>query len=398
MTASKPKSDDFPVVTLQPVADAKHGWVALTVGIGGGGDPLAAVVSLFSDLGLGEVLASFPCIVPIDDPAGFDEATAQRIPPSQAILLCRCHSGRDDSAELSRLRELGYRIVLAGPADDAAVAQDCAALAFECLTGSPLTSTASALLQRLPGPHIAFGVDTYQRFHQCANAGFAWFVGNYPLHPSGKGIALSESPRNTLLLKLLGLIVRDADNREIEALLKQDAQLSYHLIRLVNSAAMTRGSPISSFNQAIALLGRRQLQRWLQLLLYANSSKGTLNPLLPRAAFRARLMEVLCEYRGGHHDEQDRAFMTGMFSLLDVLFGRPLTELLEPLNLDREIVEALVSRGGRLGPLMAIVALSKRGPSPALLSWLSEAGLDNRQLAQALVEATRWTLQIIRDH
>jgi EAL and modified HD-GYP domain-containing signal transduction protein len=108
-------------------------------------------------------------------------------------------------------------------------------------------------------------------------------------------------------------------------------------------------------------------------------------------------MESLCEFRGGDRDEQDRAFMTGMFSLLDVLFGRPLTELLEPLNLADDINEALLARGGRLGPLMAVVALSKRSPAPALHSWLGDANLTSRQLALALVEASRWTLQIIRD-
>jgi EAL and modified HD-GYP domain-containing signal transduction protein len=109
-------------------------------------------------------------------------------------------------------------------------------------------------------------------------------------------------------------------------------------------------------------------------------------------------MEALCEYRGGDRDEQDRAFMTGMFSLLDVLFGRPLTELLEPLNLADDILEALLTRGGRLGPLMAIVALSKRGPAPALPSWLTETGLDPTKLALATVEASRWTLEILRDN
>ena len=121
---------------------------------------------------------------------------------------------------------------------------------------------------------------------------------------------------------LLALLARDADSRELEAQLKQDPALSFHLLKLVNSAAFSRGTPITSFGQAISRLGRRQLQRWLQLLLYARHAAG--RPAQPAAAAggaaRGALLEALCKRDGGDRDEQDLAFMAGVFSLLDRLF------------------------------------------------------------------------------
>ena len=84
------------------------------------------------------------------------------------------------------------------------------------------------------------------------------------------------------LLKLLSLVVQDADTREIEEIFRQEPKLSYNLLRLVNSVAVGPKTPITGFNQAITVLGRRQLQRWLQLLIYANQfgQAGQPNPLL----------------------------------------------------------------------------------------------------------------------
>jgi EAL and modified HD-GYP domain-containing signal transduction protein len=138
---------------------------------------------------------------------------------------------------------------------------------------------------------------------------------------------LGDGTSRKRLLALLGLLARDADSRELEVLLKQDPALAYHLLKLVNSAAFALSSPIHSFGQAINVLGRRQLQRWLQLLLYARQQDdGLANPLLPLAAVRAhdgRLAKAL----GWDRDQQDMAFVAGVFSLLDVLLAMPMTEI-----------------------------------------------------------------------
>lgn len=68
----------------------------------------------------------------------------------------------------------------------------------------------------------------------------------------------------------------------------------YNLLRLVNSVAVGARTRISNFSQAIAILGRRQLQRWLQLLIYANNlaEGNSWNPLMQLAATRGRLIEL----------------------------------------------------------------------------------------------------------
>nr|WP_314900749.1 HDOD domain-containing protein [uncultured Deefgea sp.] len=79
----------------------------------------------------------------------------------------------------------------------------------------------------------------------------------------------SANPSKPVLLELLSIIVSDAETTTLETTLTKAPQLMLNLLKLVNSVGMGNATPARSIHQAITILGRRQLQRWLQLLLYA---------------------------------------------------------------------------------------------------------------------------------
>jgi EAL and modified HD-GYP domain-containing signal transduction protein len=253
-------------------------------------------------------------------------------------------------------------------------------------------------LSRLPGPHLALRVDQPDSLNDCRSEGFRWIAGNYPLNlPPLK--AVSGNPGRTVMLKLLGQISSDASSNDIEKTLKQDPQLSYQLLKLVNSVAFSLTTKISSFSQAITLLGRRQLQRWLQLLLYARPpGAGTdASPLMPRAAMRAGLMEGLSRATGGGKDDQDRAFMVGMFSLLESLVGLPAAEVVKSLNLAEEVTAALAAHQGPLGKLLAVVEAGECGPDAATAEALARTGIAPAVWAKEQAQACHWAVQVSRE-
>src|SRR5574343_812233 len=134
------------------------------------------------------------------------------------------------------------------------------------------------------------------------------------------------------LLKLLTLIDDDANTQVLEAVFREESKLSYNLLRLVNSAAVAPPSAITSYPQAINLLGRRQLQRWLQLLVFSDPNNGQQpTPLLQKAARRGHLMESLLALVPDQEISPDTAFITGTLSVLDVLLNTPMGEILNQL-------------------------------------------------------------------
>src|SRR5690349_23437573 len=99
-------------------------------------------------------------------------------------------------------------------------------------------------------------------------------------------------------LHLRELTVSNAYNDAIEAADKSDVLLSLNLLRLVNSRAAGPDRHIESVSQALVQLGRSQLQRWLQILLYSvpdgQANQLELNsPLLQLATTRGRLLELM---------------------------------------------------------------------------------------------------------
>jgi EAL and modified HD-GYP domain-containing signal transduction protein len=192
-------------------------------------------------------------------------------------------------------------------------------------------------------------------------------------------------------LKLIGLVMGDADTHEIEQVFKHDPSLSYNLLRLVNSVAMGMRNRISSLRQAIVVLGRQQLQRWLQLLLFVNPGGDMQSPLLELAATRGKLMELLAvKLSPQNRDFQDRAFMAGIMSLLDTLLGMPMEEVIKQISLISEIENALLKHEGKLGNLLLLVEKLEQNDFDAAEGLMADMQLNLGDLMQAQIEAMHW--------
>jgi EAL and modified HD-GYP domain-containing signal transduction protein len=121
---------------------------------------------------------------------------------------------------------------------------------------------------------------------------------------------------------------------------------------MVNTPAFGLSQEVESLNQAIMLLGRKQLQRWIQVLMYTEAGRpaGYLSPILLQASARAHLMEALSNLT--HPDQPVRAeaaFTTGILSIMDQLFQGTMQDLLAQVNVDVPIREALLRHEGELG-------------------------------------------------
>ena len=228
-------------------------------------------------------------------------------------------------------------------------------------------------------------------------AGAVWVDGDWCMAPPPKAAGAQAASR-AHALQMVQLVAADADTHEIEALLRRDPTLSYNLLRLVNSVGMGSGRRITSFSQALMILGRQQLRRWLNLMLFA-AREGDVRSamLLARVALRARALELLARSAGLDKNSQEQGFMTGMFSLLGVLFGMPLDEILAPLALGEAVHAALLRGDGELGALLQLFEAAERGELAGVAERLAALQIPHDEFNQAMVDAAGWMQGALRE-
>jgi c-di-GMP-related signal transduction protein len=243
---------------------------------------------------------------------------------------------------------------------------------------------------------LAEKLETSGQFAVCQSLGFDLFQGYYFARPTilvGKKL----NPSQLALIRLLGLVLEDADTGELENAFKLEPGLTVNLLRLTNSVSCGLTTKITSLRHAITILGRRQLQRWLQLLIYSHpmGTAQDINPLLQLAATRGRLMELLSERLHAKNREfADHAFMIGILSLMPVLLGVAMEEILAQLPVALRVKLALTGQGehsGQLGQVLHLVATTEQTDPLALDEALRHVpGINADSLGSCLAQALSW--------
>lgn len=156
----------------------------------------------------------------------------------------------------------------------------------------------AAELRQWPGLKLAEKVGSREQAERCHALGFDLFQGYYFARPqvlSGK----RADPSRAGLLRLLSLVMGDAEVETLEEEFKRQPHLSFQLLRMVNSVASGLSTKIGSLRHGIFVLGRTAIRRWVQLLLYTTGKNGRYDtsPLMQLAATRGKTMEILAVKR-----------------------------------------------------------------------------------------------------
>jgi c-di-GMP-related signal transduction protein len=357
------------------------------------------IANAFTEFSVGDALGPYRGFINVDTDFLFSELI--EVLPQHSVVLEILENIAPTPEVLARcqqLRDLGFTLAV----DDVIQASDdyrpLLALAEIIKVDikeldNPALSALVAQLKPLGKKLLAEKVETSEQMIFCQSLGFELFQGYFFAKPTiiaGKKL----NPAQLTLMRLLGLLMEDAETAELEKAFKLEPGLTVNLMRLTNSVGSGVTTQITSLRHAIAVLGRRQLQRWLQLLLYTNpkDSAQSFNPLLQLAATRGRLMELLAEQvQAKNREFSDHAFMVGIMSLMPALLGVVMEEILAQLPIAERVKQALTDFSGQLGELLQLVEATEQTDLMATENALSRLPTLKAQVVSvSIAQALAW--------
>ncbi len=238
---------------------------------------------------------------------------------------------------------------------------------------------------------LAEKVETREEFTVAKATGFTYFQGYFFRRP--EVLHAKEIPGNRLnYLRLLRAVSQpELDVLVFEEMIKQEVSICYRLLRYLNSAAFGIQNGVRSVRHALALLGEREVRRWVRLVATLTIAENRSSELVASAMIRGRFCELLAPRVP--HGESD-LFLMGMLSMVDAILEIPMTRVVEAVPLDNETKAVLLGASSKLQPLYALMLARESGDWNTTAECSRKLGLTESEVAEAFWQAMQWARQI----
>lgn len=242
---------------------------------------------------------------------------------------------------------------------------------------------------------VATKLDSAAQFQEALAEGYHYFQGTFfgqPVVKEGRSIPAHQI---TQLRLLQALNDPNLSVHQIADLIKPDPSMCYRVLRAVNSAQFALQKEVSSISEALVLLGRDTVKRWVSLWSLAALGDKTNPELLTTATVRARCCEQLGDSTG-RDDVAAQGFLLGLCSMLDAILERPMPAIVAELPLPVPIRSALLGEDNKLRRLLGCALAYERGEWDEAIELAEAAGLNPTVLARMYASALQWAHELDR--
>ena len=220
-----------------------------------------------------------------------------------------------------------------------------------------------------------------------ANGGYQFYEGVFYRVPITKG-QNEVAPLKVNYIELLNTV--NDDNFELTKaadIIGRDTALTISLLKMVNSMSINSG--ISSIRHAAAMLGQRELKKWINTAvvnaLYADKPNEITRLSLLRAKFAENLASAF-----DLAVKKEELFLMGLFSVLDVILEKPMEEALKMVTVSKDISDALLYNEGKLAPLYEFMVQYETANWPEVSRLMILQGLDEAKISAAYMDSLVW--------
>lgn len=217
--------------------------------------------------------------------------------------------------------------------------------------------------RRLSQPSLILAAESVQSWAEqrmCIAWGFECCLGEFLSASDEEEKEGTLNQSQLASMEILNLLRREAELRELTEAAKKDPGITFQLLKWANSPAVGLTAAVTSLQQAIMVLGREQLYRWLMVSMFRTGARHERDEsLLEVALVRARFLETVAS-PNLTQQEREELFLIGVLSLFDVLLNMPMQKILSEMHLSDAVLDVLLrSTGPYRHYLMLVLSLEK---------------------------------------
>ena len=239
----------------------------------------------------------------------------------------------------------------------------------------------------------AVNVNTREEYDELSGkASYDLYEGEFfrtPITKQQKELA----PFKVTYLQLLN-VVNESDFELTDAanVIGQDAALVVRLLEMVNHMTANRG--VSSVRHAAALLGQKELKKWITTAVTKELCSDRPSEITRMSMIRARFAENLSKYFELEPFSAE-IFLMGLFSVLDQILEKPMKECLEMVKISTDIRQALLDHKGRIYPVLEFILAYEDADWNETLRLMLLNKIGRNVAYDAYLEALDWYKKIV---
>lgn len=241
---------------------------------------------------------------------------------------------------------------------------------------------------------IATKIETAKSYNQARKLGCDWFQGYFFAEPQILENVKYE-PTRMNVLNLYNLLMQDANLDDITKEFEKNPEITIQLLQFINSGAFHFQSKISSIHHVLALVGRKSLGQWLMLMIYSKSvsKSNEHSPLMLMIKNRTECMESILKIINPEAQTNmiGEAYLVGALSLLDVVFGRKMEDILEDIHISDSVKYAVLNQSGTLGEIYKLVKDIEAFDVEAEMEFETRYGLEHGTIKELVVKCIEET-------
>ena len=218
------------------------------------------------------------------------------------------------------------------------------------------------------------------------------FEGTFSRMPVTRG-EHKVSPLKINYISLLNLIEEDDfDLTKAADIISQDTALIISLLRLANTRSFN--SEITSVRVAVSMLGQKDLTRWIQTTVIEKLCSDKPNELMRLSLLRAKFAENLAPVFGMAMRSQE-LFLTGLFSILDIILDCSMEEALSMVRVSGKIRTALLEHTGSLAEVLHFIVKYESAEWQEVSRQLVLKNIEIPDVSHAWVSSLQWYAKLI---